>query len=165
MAEGGADFLTVRGRSGQQRASNPGAPHARAHSNRTPLQPVTVSHINIFFPKKELCVYPGGGHGNLLLNSCLENPMDRGAWRATVHRVVKNWIRLRRLNTRSTPTVLRLESREKQSYKSQNKRTEYDQCWNNGSKWALLIQSVFEVTEGKCPHKTPINHFGLITRI
>ena len=29
----------------------------------------------------------GGGHGNLLQYSCLENPMDRGAWRATVHRV------------------------------------------------------------------------------
>ena len=30
---------------------------------------------------------PGGGHGNLLQYSCLENPMDRGAWQATVHRV------------------------------------------------------------------------------
>ena len=29
----------------------------------------------------------GGGHGNPLQYSCLENPMDRGAWRATVHRV------------------------------------------------------------------------------
>ena len=32
---------------------------------------------------------PGGGHGNPLQDSCLENPMDRGAWRATVHRVTK----------------------------------------------------------------------------
>ena len=30
---------------------------------------------------------PGGGHGNPLQYSCLENPMDRGAWWATVHRV------------------------------------------------------------------------------
>ena len=29
---------------------------------------------------------PGGGHGNPLQHSCLENPMDRGAWWATVHR-------------------------------------------------------------------------------
>ena len=29
---------------------------------------------------------PGGGHGNLLQYSCLENPMDRGAWQATVNR-------------------------------------------------------------------------------
>ena len=32
---------------------------------------------------------PGGGPGNPLQYSCLENPMDRGAWRATVHRVTK----------------------------------------------------------------------------
>ena len=29
---------------------------------------------------------PGGQHGNSLQYSCLENPMDRGAWWATVHR-------------------------------------------------------------------------------
>ena len=34
---------------------------------------------------------PGGGHGNPLQYSCLGNPMDRGAWQATVHRVVKSW--------------------------------------------------------------------------
>ena len=33
---------------------------------------------------------PGGGHGTPLQYSCLENPMDRGAWRATVHRVSQN---------------------------------------------------------------------------
>ena len=32
---------------------------------------------------------PGGGHGNPLQYSCLENPMDRGAWCAIVHRVAK----------------------------------------------------------------------------
>ena len=32
---------------------------------------------------------PGGGHGNPLQYSCLENPMDRGAWQATVHGVAK----------------------------------------------------------------------------
>ena len=31
----------------------------------------------------------GGGHGNPLQYSCLENPMDRGAWRATVHGVAE----------------------------------------------------------------------------
>ena len=30
---------------------------------------------------------PGGGHGNPLQYSCLENPMDRGAWRGIVQRV------------------------------------------------------------------------------
>ena len=33
---------------------------------------------------------PGGGHGNLFRYSCLENPMDRGAWWATVHGVAKS---------------------------------------------------------------------------
>ena len=34
---------------------------------------------------------PGGGHGNPLQYSRLENPMDRGAWRATVHGVAQSW--------------------------------------------------------------------------
>ena len=37
---------------------------------------------------------PGEGNGNTLQYSCLENPMDRGAWRATVHGVTKNQIGL-----------------------------------------------------------------------
>ena len=35
---------------------------------------------------------PGGEHGNQLQYSCLENPMDRVAWQATVHGVAKSWI-------------------------------------------------------------------------
>ena len=34
---------------------------------------------------------PGGGNVNPLQYSCLENPIDRGAWQATVHRVAKGW--------------------------------------------------------------------------
>ena len=33
---------------------------------------------------------PEGGHDNPLQYSCLENPMDRGAWQATVHRVAQS---------------------------------------------------------------------------
>ena len=33
---------------------------------------------------------PGGGNGNPLRYSHLENPMDRGAWRATIHRVTES---------------------------------------------------------------------------
>ena len=36
----------------------------------------------------------GVGNGNLLQYSCLENPMDRAAWQATVHRVAKSWTHL-----------------------------------------------------------------------
>ena len=34
---------------------------------------------------------PGEESGNPLQYSCLENPMDRGAWRAAVHGVAKSW--------------------------------------------------------------------------
>ena len=34
--------------------------------------------------------FPGGGNGNPLQDSFLENPMDRGAWWATVHRVTQS---------------------------------------------------------------------------
>jgi len=34
---------------------------------------------------------PRGGHGNRMQDSCLENPMDRGAWRVLVYRVAKSW--------------------------------------------------------------------------
>ena len=34
---------------------------------------------------------PGGGYGSPLKYSCLENPMDRGAWPAAVHGVTKSW--------------------------------------------------------------------------
>ena len=36
--------------------------------------------------------YPGEGHGNPLQESCLESPMDRGAWLTTFHRVTKSWM-------------------------------------------------------------------------
>ena len=42
-----------------------------------------------------LGIYPGGGYGNPLQCSCLENPMDRGAWRAMVHGVTESWTRLK----------------------------------------------------------------------
>ena len=37
---------------------------------------------------------PGGGYGNPLQYSCLENPMDRGAWRGTVHGAAKSQTRM-----------------------------------------------------------------------
>ena len=41
---------------------------------------------------------PGGGHGNPLHYSCLENLMDRGAWRAILCRVTESQTRLKRLS-------------------------------------------------------------------
>ena len=57
--------------------------------------------------------FPGGGHGNPLQYSCLENPTDRGAWQAIVHRVAKGQTWLKRLS-RPDPnhdTLLHLQKR------------------------------------------------------
>ena len=45
---------------------------------------------------------PGEGNGNLLQYFCLENPMHRGAWWATVHRTTKRQTRLKQLSTHIT---------------------------------------------------------------
>ena len=42
--------------------------------------------------------FPGGEHGKPLQYSCLENPMDRGAWQATVRRVARNQTWLKQLS-------------------------------------------------------------------
>ena len=44
---------------------------------------------------------PWGGHDSLLQYSCLENPIDRGAWQAVVHRVTKSWTGLKWLSTQA----------------------------------------------------------------
>ena len=49
---------------------------------------------------------PGKGHGNPLWYSCLENPMDRGAWWATVHRVAKSRTLLKRLSRHKSAIFL-----------------------------------------------------------
>ena len=51
---------------------------------------------------------PGGGYGSPLQFSCLENSMDRGAWWATIHRVVRSWTRVKWLSTSPAPFVKRL---------------------------------------------------------
>ena len=61
--------------------------------------PANAGHI------RDVGLIPGsgtsaeGGHGNLLLYSSLENPMNRGAWWATIHRISKNQTELTGLNT------------------------------------------------------------------
>ena len=49
----------------------------------------------------ELGRSPGEGNGKPLQYSCLENPMDRGAWQATVHGVAKSQTRLKQLRGNS----------------------------------------------------------------
>ena len=57
--------------------------------------PANAGDIDLIF---DLGRSPGGGHGSPLQYSCPENPMDRGAWQATVHGVTEGWTWLKRLS-------------------------------------------------------------------
>ena len=50
--------------------------------------PLAMQEIQVWYLGQE--DPPGGGHGNPLQYSCLENPMHKGAWQATVHKVTKS---------------------------------------------------------------------------
>ena len=52
---------------------------------------------------------PGGGHGNPLQYSCLENLMDRGAWWATVHRLAKSQQGLKHLSMHTAASLISLK--------------------------------------------------------
>ena len=51
--------------------------------------PVNAGDIKDVGSIPEFGRFPGGGHDNPFQYSCLRNPMDRGSWQATVHRVAK----------------------------------------------------------------------------
>ena len=48
---------------------------------------------------------PGGGHGNPLQDSCLENPTDRGARPAIVHGVTKSWTQVKQFSMHSRMVI------------------------------------------------------------
>ena len=54
----------------------------------------------------ELGRSPGGGHSNPLQYSCLENPINRGAWWATLHWVAQGWTQLKQLSTHSGTSLI-----------------------------------------------------------
>ena len=53
-----------------------------------------LSNLNMNQPQPQVYIYLGEGNGTPLQYSCLENPMDRGAWQAAVHGVAKSRARL-----------------------------------------------------------------------
>ena len=66
------------------------------------------------------CLGTGGeGNGNLLQYSSLENPMDGGAWKATVHGVAKSWTRLSDFTFLGTGVVIVRRSRMKELERTQ----------------------------------------------
>ena len=60
--------------------------------------PASAGDIRDVGPVPGLGRSPGGRHSNPLQYSCLKNPMDRGAWKATVHRVAKSQTQLKQLS-------------------------------------------------------------------
>ena len=63
---------------------------------KNPLANAGDIRVSVSIP--ELGRSPGGGHGKPLQYSCLDNPMNRGAWWAAVHWVSKTWTRLKQLS-------------------------------------------------------------------
>ena len=63
-----------------------------------------------------------GGHGNPLQFSCLENPIDRGAWPTTVHRVAKSQTQLKRLCMHPNKTSVHIR-RDLDSQRADHVRT------------------------------------------
>ena len=82
---------------------------------------------------------PGEGHGNPLPYSCLENPMDRGTWWATLHRIAKSqtWLKL-------LSTVL-----EQWNEPDTSKSANFPFVWGDLSCWVYLIKNVSDASY--CP--------------
>ena len=64
--------------------------------------PVSAGDVRDMGLIPELGRSPGGGQCNPFQYSCLKNPMDRGAWWATVHRVAQSQTQLKLLSTQNT---------------------------------------------------------------
>ena len=84
---------------------------------------------------------PRAGHGNPVLQySCLENPMDRGTWRATVCRVAKSWIWLKRLSSCSLSHTHTLKTIQRYTGTQTHAQRSYARCRQNGNEsWSEMI--------------------------
>ena len=94
---------------------------------------------------------PGGGHGNLLQYSCLENSMDRGAWWAMVHGAAKSRTRLKRqhVSTNETRNVCGPSEYDATSFTSAKvkphfRATSQPQCRSNEGTHQNQVQSFYK---------------------
>ena len=79
---------------------------------------------------------PGGGHGNPLQYSCLENPTDRGVWQATVHMVAKSRTQLKQFSIHVHRELSNGRSRlEKRKRVRISKVIMGSSLWNLGYLW------------------------------
>ena len=105
---------------------------------------------------------PGGGHGNPLQYSCLENPMDRGALRATVHRVTKSQTWLKQLSMHACKS----HQREFMSFEHE---LFILLAWSHFRQ--LALNTVLYFTKNRCQsfdfaaHLSNRPEFGLVTEI
>ena len=76
--------MSTKGKVSPSKASLLGSPGGSMVKN----PPADIGHLGSI---PGLGRSPGGGNGNLLQYSCLENPVDRGDWRAIVHGTAKSW--------------------------------------------------------------------------
>ena len=83
-------------------------------------------------------IFLGEGNGTPLQYSCLENPMDRGAWWAAVHGVAKNRTRLSDFTFTCFFYVFCLESYNKRLYDFVKKKKTYFYMWQEVSTMAFL---------------------------
>ena len=83
---------------------------------------------------------PGEGLGNPLQYSCLENPVDRGAWRVTVHRVMKTQTWLKRLSTHTHTHALFHTNND--GYFCWWKITSTGKCIEEMKLWYIVIRNI-----------------------
>ena len=99
--------------------------------------------------------FPGGELGNPLQYSCLENPMDRGAWQATVHRVAKSWTRLNRLSMHTCKGTFHTQIGTIKDKKGKD-LTEAEEIKKRWQKYTKLYKKALN---------DPDNHDGVVTHI
>ena len=78
---------------------------------------------------------PGGEHGNPLQYSCLENPMERGAWWATVYRVTKSRTWLKQLSSNIHPLACRKAQRHPHWVLSLTGISSWNTIHDNKGRW------------------------------
>ena len=95
---------------------------------------------------------PGGEPGNPLQCSCLENPMGRGAWWATVHRVAKSWTPLWQLGMHTCKKGLNKSNRNLQWSSGQHS------TFPMQTTWVLFLHKIPQAARcGQKIFKNPVN--------
>jgi len=110
---------------------------------------MTRNSPGVHHQQNQWMYYCTGGHGNPLQYSCLENPMDRGAWQGTAHRVTKSHTRLKRLSTHPCAGTEALH-KNKMIYSKPNSMSEarrYSDEWKNANTKECILWDSYEVQE------------------